>query len=141
MVLIIKWANSTKPSIPSYVRSILKPTIALSPPKIIPPHNKGTKTSPGKVINQRSPEKIPRSPQQSISNSSLGLQNPFDASPKRVVASARSPSRSPARVAVRTEEEQQAAAKERERQEVLAHRDARRKSLGASPTSNVWGER
>lgn len=34
------------------------------------------------------------------------------------------------RVAVRTEEEQQAAAKERQKQEVLDRRDARRKSLG-----------
>lgn len=34
------------------------------------------------------------------------------------------------RVAVRTEEEQQEAAKERARQDVLAHKDARRKSLG-----------
>ena len=35
-----------------------------------------------------------------------------------------------ARVAVRTEEEQQAAVKERERQEMAARKDARRKSLG-----------
>ena len=41
-----------------------------------------------------------------------------------------SPSESETRVAVRSEAEQQAAAKERERQEVLAHKDARRKSLG-----------
>ena len=37
-----------------------------------------------------------------------------------------------ARIAVRTEEEQQAAAKERARHELLAHKDARRKSLGMS---------
>ena len=54
-----------------------------------------------------------------------GLPNPFETSSK-----IESPARSPKRVAVRSEEEQHAAAKERERQEVLANRDARRKSLG-----------
>ena len=37
------------------------------------------------------------------------------------------------RIAVRTEEEQQAAAREREKQDILERRDARRKSLGGSP--------
>ena len=41
-----------------------------------------------------------------------------------------SPVQGQTRIAVRTEEEQQAAAKERARQELLAHKDARRKSLG-----------
>ena len=41
-----------------------------------------------------------------------------------------SPDHGQARVAVRTEEQQQAAVEERERQELLAHKDARRKSLG-----------
>lgn len=43
-----------------------------------------------------------------------------------------SPSESQTGVAVRTEAERQAAAKDLERQEVLAHKDARRKSLGGS---------
>ena len=41
-----------------------------------------------------------------------------------------SPEHGQTRVAVRTEEEQQAAVEDRERQEFLARKDARRKSLG-----------
>lgn len=41
-----------------------------------------------------------------------------------------SPSQYRTRIVVRSEEEQQAAAKERERHELLAHKEARRKSLG-----------
>ncbi len=131
---LIHGADFSQRSLPPFVKSILKPTITLSPPKAIPPHKDGRRASPGKTNGQRTPEKSPRkSAKQSASNGSPGLQNPFDASPKSAAANAQSPSRSPARVAVRTEEEQQAAAKERERQEVLAHRHARRKSLGAYP--------
>lgn len=121
---------------PLFVKSILKPTITLSPPKAIPPHKDGLRASPGKAGGQRTPEKSPRkSAKPSASNGGPGLQNPFAASPQPVAANAQSLSPSPARVAVRTEEEQQAAAKERERQEVLAHRHARRKSLGTCSTS------
>ena len=52
------------------------------------------------------------------------------ASLKSPSGKSRSTADSPARVAVRTEEEQQAAVRERERQAVLAYKDARRKSLG-----------
>ena len=64
------------------------------------------------------PEKSPRkSPaNKSTEQLSQGLPNPFETSPRRV--------------AVKTEEEQQATAREREQQEMLAHKDARRKSLG-----------
>lgn len=121
--------------LPPYVKSILKPTISLSPPKNIPAYSGGRKASPGKAKGQKTPERSPKkSPKQSASIGASGLQNPFDASPSLAASKRQTPSRSPARVAVRTEEEQQAAAKERERQEVLAHRDARRKSLGKSPT-------
>jgi len=126
-------ADSIQPSLPPFVRSILKPTIALSPPKTIPPHKGARGASPGKAGGQRTPEKSPRkSAKEPPRNGGPGLQTSFDASPKPTATNTQSPSRSPARVAVRTEEEQQAAAKERERQEALAHRDARRKSLGAS---------
>lgn len=62
------------------------------------------------------------------------LPNPFEipASLTNSTSDLLSPSEGQTRVAVRTETEQQAAAKERERQEVLAHKDARRKSLGGS---------
>jgi len=109
------------------VKSILKPTIPLSPPKAIPPHKGEQKASPGKASASRTPEK---SPAKSSVDQSSGLPNPFEGSPTRAGPKSYSPNRSPARVALRTEEEQQAAAKERERQELLAHKDARRKSLG-----------
>jgi len=113
--------------LPAQVKSILKPTLPLSPPKAIPPHSNGRKGSPRKANAQRTPD---RSPARSAGNGSEGPPNPFEGSPTRTAAKSQSPSRSPSRVALRTEEEQQAAAKERERQELLAHKDARRKSLG-----------
>lgn len=116
-------------ALPPLVKSILKPTIPLSPPKAIPPHNGVRKASPGKARASRTPERSPGKP--SVNRSS-GLENPFGTFPTRAGAKSQSPSRSPARVALRTEEEQQAAVKERERQELLAHKDARRKSLGMS---------
>ncbi|CAD6589673.1 MAG: hypothetical protein ASARMPRED_004164 [Alectoria sarmentosa] len=118
--------NKQEPSLPPYVKSILKPTITLSPPKVIPPHNPARNGSPGKANGRQKPETSPRkSPAKKPADSATqGLPNPFEASPKP-----RSPARSPTRIAVRSEEEQQAAAKERERQEILANRDARRKSL------------
>ena len=127
-------ADSKEPSLPPYVKSILKPTIALSPPKMIPPHSTARKASPGKANVRRTPEKASRlSPKKSTVSGSQSLSNPFAPSPRLAVGNTLSPSRSPTRVAVRTEEEQQAAAKERERQEAMAHKDARRKSLGETP--------
>lgn len=125
-------ANSSQPALPHYVKSILKPTIALSPPKVIPPHNQARITSPGKANGRQTQEKSPRkSPaKKQADNAAQGLPNPFETSPTAAASKPRSPARSPTRIAVRSEEEQQAAAKERERLEILANRDARRKSLG-----------
>lgn len=119
-------------ALPAYVKSILKPTIALSPPKAIPPHNRARNSSPSKANGRQTPEKSPRnSPGKKRAESSAqGLCNPFESSSVPGASNPRSPARSPTRVAVRSEEEQQAAAKERERKEILANRDARRKSLG-----------
>ena len=125
-------ADLSQPAIPPYVKSILKPTITLSPPKAIPPHSRARNTSPGKANVRQTPEKSPRkSPaKKKAEDATQGLPNPFQTSPMLKFSSPRSPTRSPTRIAVRSEEEQQAAAKERERQEKLANRDARRKSLG-----------
>ena len=48
-----------------------------------------------------------------------------------------SPGRAQTRVAVRTEEEQQAAVLERERQDLIARKDARRRSLGKKHFASV----
>ena len=129
----------SQPSLPPYVKSILKPTIALSPPKVIPPHNPARNGSPGKANGRQKPEKSPRkSPAKKLADSATqGLPNPFETFPTPGASKPRSPARSPTRIAVRSEEEQQAAAKERERQEILANRDARRKSLGRWPLLRV----
>ena len=125
-------ANLLQPALPPYVKSILKPTITLSPPKAIPPHSRVRNNSPGKANVRQTPEKSPRkSPtKKQAEDATQGLPNPFQTSPMLKFSNSRSPARSPTRIAVRSEEEQQAAAKERERQEKLASRDARRKSLG-----------
>ena len=98
------------------IRSILKPTIALSPPKPIPLHPNQRKSSPvrggsprGKDLQQSGMENLP---------------NPFEDS-----ASQNTADKDSTRVAVHTEEEQQAAARERDRKEAIERRDARRKSL------------
>ena len=125
-------ADLLQPAILPYVKSILKPTITLSPPKAIPPHSRVRNNSPGKANMRQTPEKSPRkSPaKKQVEDATQGLSNPFQTSPMLKFSNSRSPARSPTRIAVRSEEEQQAAAKERERQEKLANRDARRKSLG-----------
>jgi len=116
------------------VKSILKPTAALSPPKATPPRPSGKDASPnrtsGRKTSGKSPGRSPRSktPEQSIDGAN-NLPNPFQSSPKTTVP--RSPlAQLPARVALRTEEEQQAAAKERERLEILAAIDGRGKPQG-----------
>lgn len=128
----ISKADLSQPALPPYVKSILKPTIALSPPKAIPPHNRARTSSPGKANGRQTPEKSPRkSPAKKLADDATqGLPNPFETSPTPGASKPRSPTRSPTRIAVRSEQEQQTAAKERERQEILANRDARRKSLG-----------
>ena len=120
-------AQVIQPVLPPQFKSILKPTIPLSPPKTIPPHHGVGRASPGKSSQAAPAGKSPRrAPADTPMEPSQSLSNPFEASP--ALKSAEVPS--PTRVAVRTEEEQQAAARERERQEILAHKDARRKSLG-----------
>ncbi|KAL8698003.1 MAG: hypothetical protein Q9224_002054, partial [Gallowayella concinna] len=136
-----------------YVKSILKPTVALSPPKQIPPHpnarrqpqspRKQPPPSPTKSPRQRSPEKQRNVPQEGIlidvsdgtdglASSRLLLPNPFgDMSPKRGAKAGLDHSpQVQSLVAVRTEEEQQEAARDRERRDQgNARKDARRKSL------------
>ncbi|KAL8941154.1 MAG: hypothetical protein Q9216_002419 [Gyalolechia sp. 2 TL-2023] len=130
----------------TFVRSILKPTIPLSPPKPIPLHRNARKPpgSPQKSPRKGSPEKGKKSAQEGFlidtSDGTDGnappevvLPNPFGStSPKRGAATTSlSLSQTPSLVAVRTEEEQQAAKREREQLEkaVSARKDARRKSL------------
>ncbi|KAL9049588.1 MAG: hypothetical protein Q9206_005445, partial [Seirophora lacunosa] len=129
----------------TFVKSILKPAIPLSPPKQIPPHLSVRKipTSPQKPSRQTSPQKRNRGPQEGflidtsdLSNSvaipKLALPNPFGGlSPKRGLAPDAAAAQVPNLVAVRTEEEQQQAARQREQQDkdVSARKDARRKSL------------
>jgi kinetochore protein Spc7/SPC105 len=123
------------------LRSILKPTVPLSPLREIPtrkdlglgngqttPRKTGNKSraSPGKKSDHVSTD-VPFS-------GAEGLPNPFQ--------SAESPKARGTKVSLRTEEEQQAAARVREEQErreeekreILARRDARRKSLGMYET-------
>lgn len=154
---VIEWKSdfSSQVTAVSYVKSILKPTIALSPPKQIPPFPSTRKQpqsprkqppSPTKLLHQRSPEKQRNFAQEGVlidtsdgtdgaTPSGLLLPDPFGGrSPRRDVAakSTFSPQVQSV-VAVRTEEEQQEAARERERREKdHARKDARRKSLGAS---------
>ena len=121
------------------IKSILKPTIPLSPPKQIPARS-STRTSPKKAKSSTTPEKLQIGTLIDTSvpadtNDLVGLHNlpnPFGGHPEVIddVSHSTSPTQGQTRIAVRTEEEQQAAAKERARQDLLAHKDARRKSLG-----------
>lgn len=114
-----------KVSLPAQVKSILKPTIKFSPPKAIPPRSGAGATSPTKMGGQRPGERYPKlSPNKKIPERSPSRAG--QSSPSKLIPSPRSP----ARVAVRTEEEQHAAAREKQREEAHAQKDARRKSLG-----------
>ncbi|KAI4283609.1 MAG: hypothetical protein L6R35_005106, partial [Caloplaca aegaea] len=129
----------------TFVKSILKPTIPLSPPKQIPPHSGARKllASPQKSPRQALPQKQNRGPQEGflidtsdLSNGAaipkLALPNPIGGlSPNRGLAPDAAAAQVSNLVAVRTEEEQQQAARQREQQEkdVSARKDARRKSL------------
>ncbi|SLM37356.1 Spc7 kinetochore protein domain [Lasallia pustulata] len=132
--------NRRKSVLPPIVKSILKPTISLSPPKQIPPHSSARSGSPAKTRRSISPKKTTGLDTQAngmvddrgppVTGAEV-LPNPFG-TPVETNLTTQSPPSELAqemRVAVRTEEEQQAAAKERQKQEVLARRDARRKSL------------
>ena len=130
------------------MRSILKPTIPLSPPKQIPPHPNSRKSSPTKSRTGFSPKKSPRkSPQKGVTKETArdsgalrqsGLEtlaNPFDEVSNQAADSELSQE---IRIAVRTEEQQQAAAKERERKDLIERRDARRKSLGRCQAPGIF---
>lgn len=119
-----------KPAFP-LPKSILKPTISLSPLKPIPSRGRSGNASPSKNGRLRTPEASPKKSSGGSATKSEGasLESRLK-SPSKSPSQSQSQPRSPARVAVRTEEEQQAAAREKERQDVLAHKEARRKSLG-----------
>ncbi|KAI4111612.1 MAG: hypothetical protein LQ339_000483 [Xanthoria mediterranea] len=135
-----------------FVKSILKPTIAHSPPKQIPPHPNARRRpqsprkqppSPIKSPRKRTPESQRSGTQEGMlidtsdgingaTSSDMALPNPFSGSSLRRSGAAdlSSLSQPQTLVAVRTEEEQQKAAVERERRErENARKDARRKSL------------
>lgn len=120
------------------IKSILKPTMPISPPKAIPSFESTRKRSPSKANSKGTDHKAPNegvlidfssAPLENNQNAPVtgaeNLANPFDVL-------------QPNTVAVRTEEEQHAAAREREekerrdqqRQSILDQRAARRKSLG-----------
>ncbi|KAL8870635.1 MAG: hypothetical protein Q9174_003364 [Haloplaca sp. 1 TL-2023] len=129
------------------VKSILKPTVSLSPPKAIPPHRNARKEpqSPRKTANQGSPRKQTASAQEGVlidtseapngvADLAASLPNPFGgASPKKRGSEGANES-SQSLVAIRTEEEQQEAVRERER---LERKDARRRSLGKSLSQSI----
>ncbi|KAL9005822.1 MAG: hypothetical protein Q9188_001404 [Gyalolechia gomerana] len=138
--------NRREAATATFVKSILKPTIPLSPPKQIPLHHNAQKPpgSPQKSPRKGSPEKGRKNAQEGFlidtsdgtdSNAppEVALSNPVRSISPQLGAALTgvSSSQSLSLVAVRTEEEQQAAAREREQSEkvVSARKDARRKSL------------
>lgn len=118
----------------------MKPTIPLSPLRAIPPHASVRGRSPKKSRSSPSKIPIPVVPHEVVGHGTASvtgverLSNPFEES------STGAHSNGNTTVALRTEEEQQLAAKEREenarreseKNEILERRDARRKSLGLS---------
>ena len=106
------------------VKSILKPSIPLSPPKPIPPHPNSRKGSPRAKAGSS-----PARPGSASTNGQSGLRNsasPFGRGSPRKNGEANGNQSS---VELKTEEQQQAEARERERKEAIERRDARRKSL------------
>ncbi|MCJ1313563.1 hypothetical protein MMC25_007242 [Agyrium rufum] len=110
------------------IKSILKPTIPISPPKAIPPRTTkpGTprKGRPPGSPNKNSPKKGSTSPFKGAGNVQNGLQNrpdPFDDA-----ASKETPE---AQLTRELEEKTKAAAREAEKKAILEKRDARRKSM------------
>ncbi|KAL8736938.1 MAG: hypothetical protein Q9181_002186 [Wetmoreana brouardii] len=148
--------NRREAAATTLVKSILKPTIPLSPPKQIPPHSNARKQSlsPRKAPNQGSPQKQRSGAQEGIlidtsdgtdgvALPDVGLPNPFGGSSPKKGDSAGPRSSTQSLVAVRTEEEQQEAARERKRQEkeVAARKDARpnrRVSFAPEATLHTW---
>lgn len=118
------------------MKSILKPTVSISPVRRHSPRAKSRGQSPKKST----PEKMQNDPRYDLpvrNNSkslaeSTSMLDHLDGSSGHISSKSGlvSPSQYRTRIVVRSEEEQQAAAKERERHELLAHKEARRKSLG-----------
>lgn len=127
-LFLVTNAWTKQSALPPSVKSILKPTIPLSPPRRIPPHASSQRATPSKMSNAALWKNS------NPTSGSNGLPNPFEIPTGLTNSKSNplSPSENETRVAVRSEAEQQAAAKERGRQEVLAHKNARRKSLGWS---------
>lgn len=121
-------------------KSILKPTLPLSPPKPIPPLGTVRTRSPAKPKDKLSPA-TPRTKNSAQPEDLFAIQQGDRSTSTSSEAAApllhTSPGRSQTRVAVRTEEQQQqAATEERERQDLVSRKDSRRKSLGQdSPNS------
>ncbi|KAG8533164.1 uncharacterized protein KY384_001947 [Bacidia gigantensis] len=120
--------NQGRPSLPR-LKSILKATVSVSPPKLHSPSN-SKNGSPNKRGGRKTPESSPSKAPQILPsrNSPKAQDDPFQSPKKTDDRSHGSPSKSPTRVALRTEEEQQAAAREKERQELQAQKEDRRKS-------------
>ncbi|KAL8714593.1 MAG: hypothetical protein Q9220_001541 [cf. Caloplaca sp. 1 TL-2023] len=140
------------------VKSILKPSISLSPPKQIPPRSnvRHQVASPRKQSQQGTPEKRKSSIQEGflidtsdfthgVAAQNVGLPSrSASMSPQRKNATSTTiSSQSQSLVPVRTEEEQHAAAREREEQEkgTAARKDARpnrRVSFAPEATLHTW---
>ncbi|KAI4253539.1 MAG: hypothetical protein LQ352_003629 [Teloschistes flavicans] len=133
--------NRREAAAATFVKSILKPTVHLSPPKQIPPHMKarGKSPSPRKPSAQTSPQKQKPIVQEDflidtsdgINDGSLKvgtLANSLVAMPMNgeSLLVSESSTQVSSVIPIRTEEEQQAAAREKE---AAARKDARRKSL------------
>ncbi|KAL9582661.1 MAG: hypothetical protein Q9212_003164 [Teloschistes hypoglaucus] len=133
--------NRREAAAATFVKSILKPTIPLSPPKQIPPHTKarGKSLSPRKPSAQASPQRQKPAVQEGfLIDTSDGIDSgslPVGTFANSLVSMSvngedllvpESSTQASHVIAVRTEEEQQAAAREKE---ATARKDARRKSL------------
>ena len=92
------------------IKSILKPTIPLSPPKEIPPHNKTQLPE-----SQSTPEPLQANGEEGERHAELDATSVIGNSTASVPS---------------FEEQQRAAAREKEKQNIIERRDARRKSLG-----------
>ena len=111
------------------MKSILKPTIPISPMRRNSPLTKPRNMSPKKPTPDTMQNDWKTSKFLAESNR---MPDPSEepSQPISSVSGLLSPSQYRTRIFVRSEEEQQAAAKERERHELLAQKEARRKSLG-----------
>lgn len=121
-----------------FVKSILKPTLPISPVRRNSPRSKSRSLSPKKLTPEKKQNGLRYILIVNYNSKSLiesaSMLGPPDGSAEPIALKSGpvSPSQYRTRIVVRSEEEQHAAAKERERHELLAHKEARRKSLGES---------